>query len=214
MKCDDLKQELNTWEYDEKIYREYYFMKKTPEKVKDFVKSHSDHELEVGWVLNPELLNQHAGEDEFISEKYNVSLVKHPRYLPVFYHEHDFFEIIYVLSGTCTNSFRDSTEKLTAGDLCLLAPNVRHGILAVEDDSIILNILIRLYQLPFQYYLLSSFLTEQLICCSHIALLPIACCHAMPDQPYFYLHLSLLPHFIFCPMPAMTRKTASALPAS
>ena len=148
MKYDDLIQELNTWEYDEKIYREYYFMKKTPEKVKDFVKSHSDHELEVGWVLNPELLNQHAGEDEFISEKYNVSLVKHPRYLPVFYHEHDFFEIIYVLSGTCTNSFRDSTEKLTAGDLCLLAPNVRHGILAVEDDSIILNILIRPPPLP------------------------------------------------------------------
>lgn len=39
MKCDDLIQELNTWEYDEKIYREYYFMKKTPEKVKDFVKT-------------------------------------------------------------------------------------------------------------------------------------------------------------------------------
>lgn len=56
------------------------------------MKSHSDHELEVGWVLNPELLNQHAGEDEFISEKYNVSLVKHPRYLPVFYHEHDFLK--------------------------------------------------------------------------------------------------------------------------
>ena len=32
MKCDDLIQELNTWEYDEKIYREYYFMKKTPEE--------------------------------------------------------------------------------------------------------------------------------------------------------------------------------------
>lgn len=28
MKYDDLIQELNTWEYDEKIYREYYFMKK------------------------------------------------------------------------------------------------------------------------------------------------------------------------------------------
>lgn len=72
-----------------------------------------------------------------------MSLVKHPRYFPLFYHEHDFFEIIYVLSGTCTNSFRDSTEKLTAGDLCLIAPDVRHGILAVEDDSVILNTLIR-----------------------------------------------------------------------
>ena len=28
MKYDDLIQELNTWEYDEKIFREYYFMKK------------------------------------------------------------------------------------------------------------------------------------------------------------------------------------------
>lgn len=34
MKCDDLIQELNTWEYDEKIYREYYFMKKLPKKLK------------------------------------------------------------------------------------------------------------------------------------------------------------------------------------
>lgn len=143
MKYDDLIQELNTWEYDEKIYREYYFMEKTAEKIEKFKACHSDHKQETEWLLQPELMNEHAREEQFISEKYNVSLIKHPRYLPLFYHEHDFFEIIYVLSGTCTNSFQDSTEKLTAGDLCLIAPNVRHGILAVEDDSIILNILIR-----------------------------------------------------------------------
>ena len=143
MKYDDLIQELNTWEYDEKIYREYYFMEKTSGNISGFAARHSDHKKEVEWAQNPKKVNVHSREDTFIPQGYNVSLVKHPRYFPLFYHEHDFFEIIYVLSGTCTNSFRDSTEKLTAGDLCLIAPDVRHGILAVEDDSIILNILIR-----------------------------------------------------------------------
>lgn len=143
MKYDDLIQELNTWEYDEKIYREYYFMEKTPENISGFAARNSDHKKEVEWAQNPKKVNAHSREDAFIPQGYNVSLVKHPRYFPLFYHEHDFFEIIYVLSGTCTNSFRDSTEKLTAGDLCLIAPDVRHGILAVEDDSVILNILIR-----------------------------------------------------------------------
>lgn len=143
MKYDDLIQELNTWEYDEKIFREYYFMEKTSGNISGFAARHSDHKKEVEWAQNPKKVNVHSREDTFIPQGYNVSLVKHPRYFPLFYHEHDFFEIIYVLSGTCTNSFRDSTEKLTAGDLCLIAPDVRHGILAVEDDSVILNILIR-----------------------------------------------------------------------
>ena len=52
MKCDDLIQELNTWEYDEKIYREYYFMKKTPEKVKDFVKSRKHEWYDACFINN------------------------------------------------------------------------------------------------------------------------------------------------------------------
>lgn len=143
MEYNDLIQELNIWEYDEKIYREYYYMEKTPEKVENFREHHSDHKQELEWAQDPERINSHSSEEEFIPREYNVSLVKHPRYLPVFYHEHEFFEVIYVLSGTCTNSFQDSAEKLTAGDLCLIAPNVRHGILAAEDNSIIINILIR-----------------------------------------------------------------------
>ena len=142
----DLVRKLNTWKYDEKIHREYYFMEKTPENIAKFEERHSGHcefEKDVEWAVHPEKINEYSREDMFIPTGYNVSLVKHPRYFPLFYHEHDFFEMIYVLSGNCNNFFQDSTEKLTAGDLCLIAPNVRHGILAVEDDSIILNILIR-----------------------------------------------------------------------
>lgn len=139
----DLVRKLNTWKYDEKIHREYYFMEKTPENIAKFEERHSESEKDVEWAVHPEKINEYSREDMFILQGYNVSLVKHPRYFPLFYHEHDFFEMIYVLSGSCANSFQDSAEKLTAGDLCLIAPGVRHGILAVEDDSIILNILIR-----------------------------------------------------------------------
>ena len=99
MKYDDLIQELNTWEYDEKIFREYYFMEKIPKNISGFAARHSDHKKEVEWVQNPKKVNAHSREDAFIPQGYNVNLVKHPRYFPLFYHEHDFFEIIYVLSG-------------------------------------------------------------------------------------------------------------------
>ena len=48
---------------------------------------------EVEWGTESEKVNAHSREDAFIPQGYNVSLVKHPRYFPLFYHEHDFFEI-------------------------------------------------------------------------------------------------------------------------
>ena len=135
--------QLHQWQYDEKLYREYFFIDKTPEKMAEFQRKYADHSTEANWAVNPDTLNRHAKEEEFIAECNNVSLVRHPRYIPLFYHEHDFFEMIYVLSGSCTNYYEDTEENLKAGDLCLIAPGVVHGIHVVRDDSIIINILIR-----------------------------------------------------------------------
>ena len=41
-------------------------------------------------------------------------------------HTHSYFEIIYVLSGTCVHSFNGNTETLQAGDLCILPPPAQH----------------------------------------------------------------------------------------
>lgn len=41
-------------------------------------------------------------------------------------HTHSYFEIIYVLSGTCTHSVNGNMETLQAGDLCILPPPTRH----------------------------------------------------------------------------------------
>ena len=135
--------ELYQWQYDEKLYQEYYFMEKTPEKTAEFLKKYADHSIEANWAVDPENFDEHEKEEEFIADCSNVSLVKHPRYIPLFYHEHDFFEMVYVLSGSCTNYYEDTEENLAAGDLSLIAPGVVHGLRAAQDDSIIINILIR-----------------------------------------------------------------------
>ena len=143
MEYKEIITELYQWQYDEKIYREYYFMEKTPEKTADFLKKYADNNTEANWAVDPEDINEHIKEEEFIADCSNVGLVKHPRYIPLFYHEHDFFEMIYVLSGRCTNYYEDTEENLAAGDLSLIAPGVVHGLCAAQDDSIIINILIR-----------------------------------------------------------------------
>lgn len=41
-------------------------------------------------------------------------------------HIHSYFEIIYVLSGTCVHSVNGNMETLHAGDLCILPPPTQH----------------------------------------------------------------------------------------
>lgn len=41
-------------------------------------------------------------------------------------HTHDYFEMIYVLSGTCVHCINGNMETLRAGDLCILSPSARH----------------------------------------------------------------------------------------
>ena len=143
MTYEELIHDLQKLSWEEEIYREYYYMEKTPENIEKFLGKYKDHEKEAGWCVYEETLNRHMYEDQFIPSCSNVSLNKPPRYFPAFYHKHDFFEIVYVLSGNYKNSFGDSEEELKPGDLCLIAPNTVHSVHTVNDDSIIFNILIR-----------------------------------------------------------------------
>lgn len=131
------------WQKDELIYKDYHFAKKDKKSRQYLLSKYPDDEETVDIALHPENIASYTPEDTFIGCRRNVQIIKHPRYLPVFYHEHAFFEIIFVLSGQCTQKFKNSQVRLRTGDLCLLAPNVVHGIEAFGDDCIILNILVR-----------------------------------------------------------------------
>lgn len=133
---------LEQWDEDELIYREYYYLSKNQDSLDSFRIRHADAPSYLKIALFPDEISSFREEEDFISLQHNVSLVKHPRYFPLFYHKHAFFEMIYVVSGQCTQRFQLQDIQLSQGDICILSPEVRHGI-EVYDDSIILNIVIR-----------------------------------------------------------------------
>lgn len=58
--------------------------------------------------------------------EHNVILLKQPR-LEIPVHTHTYFEIIYVLSGSCVHSVNQNAETFSEGDFCILPPSARHS---------------------------------------------------------------------------------------
>ena len=135
-------QELNSWGEDEQFYRGYYYAQKKG-KQEIYLQLADEQEERIEFVTDPENIHAHETEDMFFQKERNISIIKHPRYFPFFYHSHGFFEIVYVLSGNCIQSIGEDTLKLQEGDYCMIAPGVRHGIQVFDDNSIVVNILIR-----------------------------------------------------------------------
>ena len=73
----------------------------------------------------------------------NVTISKHHRYIRVPDHKHNFIELIYVYSGSCTQTINGSTIELKTGEVCLLDTNVIHSIEAASKNDIIINCLMR-----------------------------------------------------------------------
>lgn len=133
---------LKQWNPDELFFRDYYYALEERTSIDDLLKREDITEADKKLALNPDSGDSHMSEARFFSKTQNVVLIKHPRYCPFFTHQHVFFEIIYVLSGHGLEITNDRSVELHEGDLCILAPNVTHG-LKVFDDSVIVNILIR-----------------------------------------------------------------------
>ena len=81
-------------------------------------------------------------QDFFLKEK-SVSISCHPRYMLDNFHIHDFFEMIYVLSGTCQQIYRGTSYSLHTGDIAIMAPYTSHNIRVTNDETIVINILFR-----------------------------------------------------------------------
>ena len=139
---DIIIQNLSSFTREEQIYQEYDHLIRNGKSLAPFFAKYKKETEYLSYLQHPESIDSSPSEDKFISSERNVSIVKHPRYFPVFYHKHEFFEIIFILSGTCTQIFEDKKIRLTTGDLCIMAPNVVHAI-QVFDSSVVLNILIR-----------------------------------------------------------------------
>lgn len=82
-------------------------------------------------------------EESWFSEGATVSIIKHLRYLPAFAHRHHFFEIVYVLEGNCMTTMGGREIFMESGDVCIISPGTGHSIGVFEENSIIINCLVR-----------------------------------------------------------------------
>lgn len=73
----------------------------------------------------------------------DVEVSMHPRFVPGFLHRHEFFEITYVLQGTCTNIVAGKQLVMQENELCILPPHTEHGIAVCKENDIVMNILVR-----------------------------------------------------------------------
>lgn len=126
---------------------------------KQLIREHPEYP-DVGFVYelcSMARLGTTVPEVEALTNGDAIDVEVHERYGYPVVHNHVYIEMIYVYSGTCTHYIESGADsksemkgthsgwkgfQMKAGDLCLLAPNVRHVITALEDDVIVLNVLL------------------------------------------------------------------------
>ena len=87
----------------------------------------------------------------------HVVISRHPCYNPLNFHGHEFFELIYVWRGDCDHYINQEKIKLRQGDFCILPPHLIHAVYTENEQSVIINILIRK---PTFYYTFTNLLSE------------------------------------------------------
>lgn len=106
--------------------------------------------------LNPGLPDMRGYYRETTAEGYGTTLEKkgifacrddvdislHERYAYPILHNHAFFEIVYVCSGSCINYVEHSAVKMEKGDICFMAPDTMHTVVAVDDEDVIMNLIV------------------------------------------------------------------------
>ncbi len=146
MEYQEVYEKLKQLTSTECFYREYYRAKQDPQRLAQFLASLDKEEVLAMDCWLPELEMKSTG---YISEfliydlQKNIEVHKHNRYNPLFRHKHAFFEMIYVLEGSCVNTVEEQPLLMKKQDICILAPDVSHSLSVFDDDSIVLNILIR-----------------------------------------------------------------------
>ena len=114
-------------------------------------------------------------DDElFFCEGTDVFMNTHPRYMPLYKHKHRFFELQYVISGTLRQTIGGQDLILYEGDVCFIAPETEHEISVCDDETVIVNILIRVetfrsvfMDLMNKEDIISDFFSRVLMCNSY-----------------------------------------------
>ncbi len=85
---------------------------------------------------------QKVNEDDLIPNKKDIFVIRHPQYAFNTIHEHNYFEINYVVRGEASFYFENEMHVLKEGEVCIIAPNSKHNFL-VTSDSLAFTICLR-----------------------------------------------------------------------
>ena len=93
--------------------------------------------------LNPQIsITPKVKENDIFPNSVDVFIIRHPRYTRPAPHIHNYFEINYVASGSCTFVFEKDKRTMREGELCIIAPSSEHD-LVIDDDSTVFCIMLR-----------------------------------------------------------------------
>lgn len=81
-------------------------------------------------------------EPIFISDNINAELDHVPRYIDIYPHRHDFFEVVCVIEGTCIHQLEKETFTLKAGDVSIIPPELTHHLTG-EPDCVAITVKMR-----------------------------------------------------------------------
>lgn len=145
----DILEKLLAMNEDELFYKAYYQVKNTPLMLKKFLSKLNPEDIKQRHLIVPEIspeLIPHVMDDQEYFDQHSQQSVffsQHNRYTPAFLHKHVFFEIVYVLSGRCVQAIGLDTHQFHEGDFIFIPPDTFHTMEVFEDNSIIINILLR-----------------------------------------------------------------------
>mgnify|MGYP002624449698 CR=1 FL=1 len=95
------------------------------------------------FVIGKTRIGKVLEENDYFEEEQDVACSRHPRYFPPVLHHHHFFEAVYVVKGSCVNFINGTALPLTAGDLCILAPDTIHALSVFDDEADVRNIMLK-----------------------------------------------------------------------
>ncbi|MDH6366784.1 MULTISPECIES: AraC family transcriptional regulator [unclassified Breznakia] len=147
MNQQELHNRITTLNDYELFYKDYYDARKDKQSLQifldnldiEFVKEHNLIIPDLKDTIPPIYLEEWFFDT---SSKQNIFVQKHNCYSPNNPHKHNFFELLYVLEGSCKQTIGDISFDMKKGDVCLIPPEIIHNI-SVFDESIVIDIVIR-----------------------------------------------------------------------
>lgn len=88
-------------------------------------------------VSSEKTLARSVAEDDIIPTRRDIFVIRNPRYTRSFLHAHNYFELVFAISGNVTFCFENEPDRvLHAGEAVIIAPGSRHDIYIRDDTSI------------------------------------------------------------------------------